>query len=79
MVGRRGRKAWLKGAVGRRACRNRRIAAGTFGVQFMTVALVFIEYQDGAWVLIHSHAYSEKARACIITVTYNIVFYTFEV
>ena len=52
VAGSRGRKSWPEGVVGRRACRYRRIAARTFCVQFMTVALVIIEYPDEAWVLI---------------------------
>ena len=65
VVGRRGRKAWSEGVAerrGRKKCLlDRRVAARTFGVQFITVALVIIEYPDEAWVLIHSHAYLEKA------------------
>ena len=82
VVGRRGWKAWSEGVAerrGRKTCLpESRIAGRTFGVQLMTVALVIIEYPDEAWVLIHSHAYSKNARACIITVTYNTVFCTFE-
>ena len=39
----------------------------------MAVALVMYEHPSEALVLIHSHANSEKARACINTVTYNTV------
>ena len=41
------------------------IAARSFGVQ--------LHDSGEALVLIHSHANSEKARACISTVTYNTV------
>ena len=46
---------------------------GPLAFSFMTVALVMYEHPDEALVLIHSHANSEKVKACINTVTYNTV------
>ena len=46
---------------------------GPLAFSCMTVALVMCEHPGEALVLIHSHAKSEKARACINTVTYNTV------
>ena len=46
---------------------------GPLAFSCMTVALVMYEHPDVALVLIHSHANSEKARACISTVTCSTV------
>ena len=46
---------------------------GPLAFSCMTVALVMYEHPDEALVLIHSHANSEKARACINNVNYNTV------
>ena len=51
----------------------RGLQPGPLAFSCMTVALVTYEHPDEALVLIHIHANSEKARACINTVTYNTV------
>ena len=55
----------------------RGLQPGPLAFSCMTVALVMYELTGEALVLIHSHANSEKTRACINTVASNTVLKNF--